>query len=153
MARTEEAGRAAAARQVAAVKLVLPYPVSANRYWRTVVAQRRDGPKKPRALTFVSEEAKAFKSECAWRAKAAGFREPLAGTVELRVRLVPKNRVCMDLDNALKVTIDALKGIVYGDDAQVYRIVADRADPDPAGARLEIEILPLVMPMALEAAA
>jgi Holliday junction resolvase RusA-like endonuclease len=51
------------------------------------------------------------------------------------------------------VTIDALKGIVYADDAQVYRIVADRRDPDPAGARLEIEILPLALPMALEAAA
>lgn len=60
----------------------------------------------------------------------------------------------MDLDNALKVSIDALKGIVFADDSQVYRIVAERADPDPAGgARLEVEILPLVMPTALEAAA
>ena len=135
------------------MKLVLPYPVSANRYWRTVVAQRRDGPKKPRALTFVSDEAKSYKTECAWRAKEAGFRVPMAGAVELRMRLVPKNRICMDLDNALKVSIDALKGIVYADDAQVFKIVAERADPDPAGARLEVEILPLVMPMALELAA
>ena len=133
------------------MKLILPYPVSANRYWRTVVAHRRDGPKKPRALTFVSEEAKAFKQECAWRAKAAGCR-PASGLVELRVLLVPKNRVCMDLDNALKVTIDALKGIVYADDAQVFKIVAERRDPDPTGARLEVEIMPLVLPMALEAA-
>jgi crossover junction endodeoxyribonuclease RusA len=134
------------------MKLILPYPVSANRYWRTVVAQRRDGPKKPRALTFVSDEAKSFKSECAWRAKAAGFRTPIVGTVELRVRLVPKNRVCMDLDNALKVTIDALKGILFGDDSEVFKIVAERGDPDPAGARLEVEVVPLVLPMALEAA-
>lgn len=133
------------------MKLILPYPVSANRYWRTVVAHRRDGPKKPRALTFVSEEAKAFKQECGWRARAAGCK-PASGLVELRVVLIPKNRVCMDLDNALKVTIDALKGIVYADDAQVFKIVAERRDPDPAGARLEVEILPLVLPMALEAA-
>ena len=133
------------------MKLVLPYPVSANRYWRTVVAHRRDGPKKPRALTFVSEEAKAFKQECGWRARAAGYK-PASGLVELRMVLVPKNRVCMDLDNALKVTIDALKGIVYADDAQVFKIVAERRDPDPTGARLEVEILPLVLPMALEAA-
>lgn len=134
------------------MKLVLPYPVSANRYWRSVVVQRRDGPKKPRAVTFVSEEAKAYKQECAWRAKAAGCRVPEQGAVELRIALVPKNRVCMDLDNALKVTIDALKGIVYGDDAQVFKITAERRDPDAAGARLEVEILPLVLPMALEAA-
>jgi crossover junction endodeoxyribonuclease RusA len=129
------------------MKLILPYPVSANRYWRTIVAKRQQ-----RALTFVSDEAKAYKAECGWRAKAAGCR-PLAGAVELRIALIPKNRVCMDLDNALKVTIDALKGIVYGDDAQVFKIVAERRDPDPAGARLEIEVLPLVIPMAMELAA
>ena len=129
-----------------AMKLILPYPVSANRYWRTFVAKRQQ-----RAITFVSEEAKAFKQECAWRAKAAGCR-PASGLVELRVVLIPKNRVCMDLDNALKVTIDALKGIVYADDAQVFKITAVRRDPDPTGARLEVEILPIVLPMALEAA-
>jgi len=132
------------------VILVLPYPVSANRYWRSVVVQRRDGPQKPRVVTFVSEEAKAYKQEVGWLAKVAGFRIPLAGAVELRIRLVPKNRVCMDLDNCLKVSIDALKGIVYADDAQVFKITAERADPDPTGARLEVEILPLSLPMALE---
>lgn len=129
------------------MKLVLPYPVSANRYWRTVVNRRTE-----RAMTFVSKEAEAFKEECAWRAKEAGFRVPITGLVELRIRLVPKNGVCMDLDNCLKVTIDALKGIVYADDSQVYRIVAERLDPDPAGGRLEVEAEPYVMPMALEAA-
>lgn len=135
------------------MKLLLPYPVSANRYWRTVVAHRRDGPKKPRALTFVSDEAKNYKARCGWLAKQAGCREPLTGPVELRIALIPKNRVCMDLDNALKVTIDALKGIVYGDDSQVFRITAERRDPDPTGARLEVEILPLAMPTELELAA
>ena len=129
------------------MRLILPYPVSANRYWRTIVAKKQQ-----RAITFVSDEAKSYKAECGWRAKAAGWK-PLIGPVELRVRLVPKNGVCMDLDNALKVTIDALKGIVYGDDAQVYRIVAERAEADPRGARLEVEAMPYLMPLALEAAA
>ncbi len=95
------------------VKLVLPYPVSSNRY-------------------------------C--------VRAPMGGLIELRLRLVPRNRICMDLDNCLKVAIDALKGIVYDDDGQVYRITAERAEPDERGARLEVEVLPLVLPMALEAA-
>jgi crossover junction endodeoxyribonuclease RusA len=77
----------------------------------------------------------------------------MKGQIELRIRLVPKNRVCMDLDNALKVTIDALKTIVYADDAQVYRIIAERAEPDPSGARLEVEAAEIRMPTALEAAA
>lgn len=129
------------------MKLILPYPVSANRYWRTIVAKKQQ-----RAITFVSDEAKAYKEECGWRARAAGWK-PIGGLVELRLVLVPKNGICMDLDNALKVVIDALNGIVYGDDAQVYRIVAVRADPDAAGARLEVEALPYAMPMALERAA
>lgn len=69
------------------------------------------------------------------------------------MRLVPANRVCMDLDNCLKVTLDALKGIVFEDDSQVYRILAERGDPDPTGSRLEVEVMPLVMPTALELAA
>lgn len=117
------------------ITLTLPYPVSANRYWRTVVNKRT-----LRAMTFVSEEAKSFKSEVGWTAKAQGLRIPLRGPVELIVKLIPKNGVCMDLDNALKVTIDALKGIAYADDSQVRRIDAERLDPDGAGERLEVTI-------------
>lgn len=121
--------------------LVLPYPISANRYWISFYA-----PKAKRVFTGVTKEASAFKEECGWRAKAAGVRAPMEGTIELRIALIPKNRVCMDLDNALKVTIDALKGIVYADDSQVYRIVAERKAPDQHGARLEIEIIELTIP-------
>jgi crossover junction endodeoxyribonuclease RusA len=130
------------------LKLILPYPVSANRYWRTVVAKKQQ-----RALTFVSQEAKTYKAEVGWRAKEAGIRAPIVGPVQLTFRLVPKNGVCMDLDNALKVSIDALKGIVFGDDSQVYRLVAERLDADPTGARLEVDIEPYTIPMALERAA
>jgi len=122
--------------------LVLPYPISANRYWISFWAA-----KAKRVITGVTKEAKAFKDECGWRAKAAGVHTPMEGTIELRIALIPKNKVCMDLDNALKVTIDALKGIVYADDSQVYRIVAERKEADPSGARLEIEIVPLVLPV------
>lgn len=134
------------------MKLILPYPVSANRYWRTF-AYKAKATGKAAAVTVVSDEAKTFKAECGWRAKEAGIRTPLGGPIDIRVRLVPKNLVCMDLDNCLKVTLDALKGIVFEDDSQVYRILAERGDPDPAGSRLEVEVLPLVMPTALELAA
>jgi len=136
-------------RKPISVRLVLPYPVSANRYWISFYA-----PKAKRVFTGPTKEAEAFKEECGWRAKAAGVRSPFTGHVELRVRLVPENKVCMDLDNALKVTVDALKGIVYEDDDQVMRIVAERADADPMGGkRVEVEVLPYSMPTELEAAA
>lgn len=133
----------------ARVKLVLPYPVSANRYWISFWS-----PRQKRVFTGPTKEAKAYKEEIGWRAKAAGVRAPIAGLVELRVRLVPESGVCMDLDNSLKVAIDAMKDIVFGDDSQVYRIVAERAEADPAGGkRLEVEVVPYTMPMALEGAA
>lgn len=120
------------------MKLVLPYPVSANRYWRSFVPRGHK-----RAIVIVSDEAKAYKSEVGWMAKSQGVMKPLLNLVELRLRLVPANGICMDLDNALKVTIDALKGIAYADDKQVWRIVADRGEAD-GKARLEVEILELV---------
>lgn len=123
------------------MKLILPYPVSANRYWRSFVPRGHK-----RAIVVVSDEAKAYKSEVGWMAKAQGCKL-MRSLIELRMKLVPANGVCMDLDNALKVTIDALKGIAYVDDKQVYRIVADRAEPD-GKARLEVEILEMVPPQA-----
>lgn len=136
-------------REPSPVKLVLPWPVSANRYWMSFWAT-----KLRRVITAPTKEAEAYKEECGWRAKEAGVRAPFSGPVTLNVLLIPENKICMDLDNALKVSIDALKGVVYEDDRQVYRIVAERCEPDPVGGkRLEIEVLPYVAPMALEQAA
>jgi crossover junction endodeoxyribonuclease RusA len=116
------------------IRLELAYPVSANRYWRTVMPKGHSRP-----MTMVSPEAKAYKAECGWKAKAAGVRSPILDTVELRIQLVPKNGICMDLDNALKVVIDALKGIVYQDDSQVRKITAERTSPNGVGG-LVVEI-------------
>lgn len=115
------------------MRLMLPYPISANRYWRSFVPRGH-----VRAIVTVSDEAKAYKSRVAWEAKVAGVKM-LTVPVSLVFRLVPANRVCMDIDNALKVSIDALKGIAYTDDALVRRIVAERMEPD-GRARLEVEI-------------
>jgi crossover junction endodeoxyribonuclease RusA len=135
-------------REPSPVKLVLPYPISANRYWMSFWAKNLK-----RVITGVTKEAEAYKEECKWLARAAGVRTAFTCHVALNVLLIPENKVCMDLDNALKVTIDALKGIVYEDDNQVMRIVAERADADPVGGkRVEIEVLPYMMPLPLEAA-
>jgi crossover junction endodeoxyribonuclease RusA len=41
---------------------------------------------------------------------------------------------CIDLDNANKVLLDALKGIVFEDDRWVRQIHAKRGEPRPDGA-------------------
>ncbi|MGG1947089.1 RusA family crossover junction endodeoxyribonuclease [Trinickia sp. NRRL B-1857] len=130
--------------------VTLPPPVSANLYWRTRVV-------KGVAMTYVSAEAKAFKQEVGWRLRAAGCIRPIVGRVAVTLTLYPhrpldwEKRVrklgaawddgvrSIDLDNAIKVTLDALKGIAFEDDVWVRRISAERAEPD-GEARIVVRI-------------
>lgn len=105
--------------------ITLPMPVSANRYWRTF-----------RGRMVVSAEAKAYKEQAGWLARAAGA-ELLTGDVSLTVRVYrPAKRG--DLDNAIKILIDSMQGILYENDSQIVRIVAERYD-DKHNPRVEVE--------------
>jgi crossover junction endodeoxyribonuclease RusA len=137
------------------VVLELPYPPSANRYWRTYMPRGFAAP-----VTTVSGEAKAYKEQVRWLARKAGVLRPITGRVAVYFTLYPRRpqdwakRVrhdpsgwddtvqCIDLDNAQKVLFDALKGIVFEDDKWVRRIEAERAEPD-GDARLVVRVAPL----------
>lgn len=127
---------------MSAVTLVLPYPISANRYWRTVVP--RGG---RRAMTFVSPEAVDYKKQVIAIAKQSGIDQPIHGRVSVEYTLYPKRPLdwakrarksvdwdddvmCIDLDNAQKVLFDSLKNVVFDDDKWVRKITAERAEPD-----------------------
>jgi crossover junction endodeoxyribonuclease RusA len=132
------------------IKLTLPYPISANRLWRTRVVGKI-------AMTYLSPEGKAYKHQVAMIAKAAGITSPIAGRVAIDYTLYPnrpqdyKRRMakdpegwddtvmCLDLDNAQKVLLDSLKGIVMEDDKWVRSINARRAEPDGVG-RIEVTV-------------
>ncbi len=134
------------------IALTLPIPPSANRYWRTFTPRGHK-----RALVVVSDEARAYKADVATLAMVGGVR-PLPGRIALTVRLYPSRPMdwqrratkdpyawddtvrCIDLDNALKVLVDALKGIAYGDDSWVRSIRAERCEPDEQGGRVEVEV-------------
>lgn len=136
--------------------VTLPYPVSANRYWRTRVIKPKTGA--AIVSTYVSAEAKEFKADVQRIVRAAGVREPMTGRVAIAYTLFPnrpqdfRTRMrklgdawhdtvqCIDLDNAQKVLLDALKGIAFEDDVWVRRITAERAEPDEHGARLVVTI-------------
>lgn len=136
--------------------LTLPYPISANRYWRPVHLGKH--------ISIVpTKEAKAYKSEVGMLARKAGVRQPLSGRVELQVQLYPnrpqdwKTRqrkhgqawddtvMCMDLGNCEKVLSDALNGIAWHDDKQHRRILLERMEPDDQGARVVVTIKPLAL--------
>lgn len=139
--------------------ITLPYPISANRYWRTRVIKPKAGP--AIVSTYVSPEAKEYKADVERILRAAGVHAPIAGRVSIMYTLFPnrpqdyRTRMrklgdawqdtvqCIDLDNAQKVLLDALKGIAFEDDAWVRRIIADRAEPDALGARLVVAIASL----------
>jgi Holliday junction resolvase RusA-like endonuclease len=103
------------------VKLCLPIPPSANRYWR--LANNR---------IFVSEDAQLYKSQVAL---LCGQLEPFSGNVSVKFT-VYRARKSGDLDNYAKVMLDALKGILYPDDAAVVEIHALR-DDDKDNPRVE----------------
>ena len=139
------------------IELVLPYPLSANRYWRTYMPKGFKAP-----VTVVSSEAKAYKAQVCGLAKIAGIKQPITGRVEVAIRLYPnrpqdwQKRVkadplawddtvqCLDLDNANKVLFDALKGVAIIDDKWVRRITSERMEPD-GEARVVVTITPLAV--------
>lgn len=148
------------------IELTLPYPISANRYWRSRVLPGRQV-----AVTYASNEAKEYKRLVGKIAQSVGVR-PVSGPVEYELDLYPKlpqdfakraridpvwwdmNVQCIDLDNARKVLLDALNGIAWEDDSMVRRDAGQIMMPD-GDARVVIRIksyarahpqLPLMMP-------
>lgn len=133
-------------------KLVLPYPVSVNDMMGSFVPKGHSRP-----IPYVTPEAKRYKQTVGWLAKKAGFREPTTKPIEIAsVTLHPRTigpkglptGAMMDLDNVLKVALDALKKIVYKDDRQIKRIRnIEYGEPTAAG-QLVIEVVEFIPPPA-----
>ncbi len=102
-------------------QFVLPFPPSANRYWRTRVMMMRG---KPIVSTYVSTEAKSYKLAVR-RAMAGVF--PTATNVKVSLDFYRPRKVG-DLDNRIKVCLDSLIGILWEDDNQIVEINARRFD-------------------------
>ena len=138
------------------IRLVLPYPVSSNRYWRSFVPRGTQ-----RAITAPSKEAELYKRDVRRACQAAGIEEPITGRVRIEVLLYPHRPLdaakriardplnwddtvqCIDLDNANKVLLDALKGTAIEDDKWVRRLTSERIEPDGGPARVVVRITQL----------
>lgn len=107
------------------LRLTLPYPPSANTYWK---------PAPGRGLV-PSDEARRYKAAVEAVARAAGVL-PLTGPVRLTLWAYRPRRVG-DLDNVRKVLLDALQGWAYLDDGQVSEDHGYRLD-DPKRPRVEV---------------
>ena len=137
------------------IKLVLPYPPSANRVWRTYMPKGFKAP-----VTVVSSEGKEYKRTVAWICREQGIKAPITGRVHIDIQLFPKRPLdyakrmqkhgprwdddvmCIDLDNANKVLFDAIKGIAIEDDRWVRKLTSERMEPD-GEARVVMVITPI----------
>jgi crossover junction endodeoxyribonuclease RusA len=137
------------------IRLTLPI-MSANKYWHPVHVGGH--------ISIVpTSKAKQYKKDVAWLLKAAGVREPVMGRVAIDVKLYPhrpldyKKRMkadpiywadtvrCIDLDNCIKVLLDAFKGLAIEDDSMVHRIASERMDPDGRDECAVVTITPIVL--------
>jgi crossover junction endodeoxyribonuclease RusA len=136
------------------ITLTLPYPLSANRYWRPVKLG-------PRISIVPTKEAKAFRAEIAAACRDQGVRAPIAGRVHVDVKLYPGRPLdwqkrmrkeggawddtvrCIDIDNANKVLLDALKDVAIDDDKWVRKLTSERMEPD-GQARVVVTITAIV---------
>ncbi len=120
------------------IEMLFPYPPSTNRYWRMF-----------RNRMVRSKQAVEYKEEVGLIAESA-IAEQLNGCVRVDIKFHPERpkdwekrakkdpqwglgvrRV--DVDNALKVALDAMQGVAYEDDRQITDIRIRLRDPIEGG--------------------
>lgn len=101
------------------VGFVLREPPSSNRYWRHIVIKNQ-------ARVLLSTEARQYRAEVAQEIARLGIA-PLSGPISVMLTW-DRARRSGDLDNRLKQLLDALKGLAFGDDADIVELHAARTD-------------------------
>lgn len=113
------------------VVLTLPYPPSANRYWRHLPGRSRP---------VLSREAKEYREQvagCVLEARAAKHL-PCRLSMDVTAHCPDYRR--RDLDNLLKQLQDALQGAgVFADDGQIDDLRIRRGEPCKGG-KVEVRI-------------
>jgi crossover junction endodeoxyribonuclease RusA len=134
------------------LEFVLPYPVSLNAMYITTTLKGHARP-----MVMITKQGREYKAKVRQIVLAMPFK-PILGRVGCEINLFPylpldhakRKRLkgcnwdddvrCLDLDNALKVTLDSLKGLVFEDDKWVRKLICERKEPDEKGGRLVVRI-------------
>ena len=103
-----------------------PLPPSGNRYWRHV-----------RGRVIISAEAEQYRAVVKMLANCDRVTQ-LTGPVAVTVNVF-RARKAGDLDNRLKVLLDAAQGVFYENDAQIRELHAYLHD-DKHHPRVEISV-------------
>jgi len=76
---------------------------------------------------YKSEEARQYIEAVGWELALHGPREPEIDTVSVHVKFARPAGRRIDLDNGIKVLVDAMQGYLYVNDNQVAHIEAEIA--------------------------
>jgi crossover junction endodeoxyribonuclease RusA len=113
------------------IRIVLPWPPSVNRYWRSVNGR-----------AIISREGRDYRAAVISRAYAMLAVQHFGNTERLRatIHASPPDRRKRDLDNLLKAPLDAMQHAgVIADDSLIDDLRIIRG-PIVAGGRLVVEI-------------
>lgn len=111
------------------IYITLPYPPSANKIYR----------RGPRGQVMTTVDVRAYKKEV-WVLCRQAKVKPFATKYFLNFTMrVYRPQLAGDLDNRIKVALDALNGNAFWDDRQIVEIHAFRFD-DADNPRIEVEI-------------
>jgi Holliday junction resolvase RusA-like endonuclease len=108
------------------IRFTLPYPPPMN-HLHAVVRGRK----------ILSAKGRKYK-EAAAKIVSLFVKEPMSGPLHVTL-MIYRPRKCGDLDNLFKAPFDSVKGIAWGDDAQVKKLTATLYD-DKHNPRLEMII-------------
>ena len=105
------------------IELELPYPPSANRYWRNV-----------RGMVMISKEGRQYRQDVVNIIKAHKV-EPIAGAVAVKLISYAKDWRRRDVDNLNKAALDAVsKSGIWEDDSFICALICEkRKDEDGLG--------------------
>lgn len=106
---------------------ILPWPASVNALYRSVGGRVR-----------VSAAARSWKAQAMAllnSSRCTGVSWPLVGRLGVVIEAWPPNQRARDLDNLIKVVLDAGNQLLWLDDSQIddIRIVRMGVDPDKKG--------------------
>ncbi len=125
--KTAPAASGASSGPVEVQSFVLPWPASVNAMYRAISGR-----------ILVSDVARSWKSKAMVvmdSSRCFGVPWPLTGRLGVVIEAWPPNKRARDLDNLIKVVLDAGNQSLWLDDSQIddIRVVRMGVDPDKKG--------------------